>query len=177
MISWTSFVGAFFLMGLSAYGGGMAIISLIQKEVVDRHQWLTFSEMSHIITISEMTPGPIAVNIATFTGYTQGHFSGAVIATVALLLPSQLILLALLSHRENKEGGVSSLVHYMAGIEIGVLALIASAAWTFSRRVIEGVPELVLFMLLLALFFLVRSRINPVWIIGLGGILGALFFV
>ena len=92
MIYWTLF-GTFFKIGAFGFGGGMAIFSLIQMEVV-QHGWLTPEEIVDIMAISQVTPGPIGINCATYVGYTIGGFWGSVLTTFALVLPSLIIMLS-----------------------------------------------------------------------------------
>ncbi len=92
----------FFKIGLFGFGGGYAMISMIQGEVVTRYQWLTTSEFTDIIALSQMTPGPIGINSATYVGYTaivNAGYShaigviGSVIATVSVVLPSFILMI------------------------------------------------------------------------------------
>ena len=92
MIYWQLFY-TFFKIGLFGFGGGMAIFSLIQMEVVG-HGWLTPEEIVDIMAISQVTPGPIGINCATYVGYTIGGFWGSVLTTFALVLPSLIIMLS-----------------------------------------------------------------------------------
>ena len=92
MIYWQLFY-TFFKIGLFGFGGGMAIFSLIQMEVV-QHGWLTLEEVVDIMAISQVTPGPIGINCATYVGYTIGGFWGSVLTTFALVLPSLIIMLS-----------------------------------------------------------------------------------
>ena len=85
---------SFFKIGLFGFGGGMAIFSLIQLEVVG-HGWLTPEEVVDIMAVSQVTPGPIGINCATYVGYTIGGFWGSVLATSALVLPSFIIMLSI----------------------------------------------------------------------------------
>ena len=92
MIYWQLFY-TFFKIGLFGFGGGMAIFSLIQMEVVG-HGWLTPEEIVDIMAISQVTPGPIGINCATYVGYTVGGFWGSVLTTFALVLPSLIIMIS-----------------------------------------------------------------------------------
>ena len=94
MIYWQLF-WSFFQIGLFSIGGGYAAMPLIQHQVVDVHPWLTMAQFSDIITISQMTPGPISINSATFVGLQVGGIPGAVIATIGNVLPSCIIVLSL----------------------------------------------------------------------------------
>ena len=83
---------SFFQIGMFSIGGGMAAMPLIQNQVVDLHQWLSLTEFTDLITIAEMTPGPIAINAATFVGIKVAGFSGAIIATIGCIFPSCVIV-------------------------------------------------------------------------------------
>lgn len=91
MIYWQLFV-SFFQIGLFSFGGGYAAMPLIQAQVVDLHHWLSLGEFTDLVTISQMTPGPIAINSATFVGLKIAGFSGALCATFGCILPSCIIV-------------------------------------------------------------------------------------
>lgn len=86
----------FFKIGLFGFGGGMAMISMIRMEVVDNYQWLAAPDFADVLAISQMTPGPISINTATFVGYTQAGITGSILATLALCLPSAVLMIAVL---------------------------------------------------------------------------------
>ena len=93
MIYW-QLIYVYLKIGLFGFGGGYAMLSLIQFEIVDRHHWLTLQQFTDIVAISQMTPGPIGINSATYIGYSvTGSVWGAVVATVAVCLPSFLMVL------------------------------------------------------------------------------------
>jgi chromate transporter len=124
---------SFFKTGLLGFGGGMAIISLIQNEVL-RYGWMTETEFVDIVAISQVTPGPIGINCATYVGYTAtGSIWGSLLATAAIILPSILIMLAIImlyqyiQHRwsENRTFKI-----IMRVIRIAVVLLVAHAAYT-----------------------------------------------
>ena len=86
----------FFIIGLFTFGGGYAMLSLIQNEVVVNHNWITAGEFTDMVAISQMTPGPIGINSATYVGYAvSGNILGSLTATFAVCLPSFLIILAI----------------------------------------------------------------------------------
>jgi len=87
----------FFKVGLFTFGGGYAMIPLIQKDIVEGHRWLNMEQFADIIAIAEMTPGPIAVNSATFVGYKVAKFWGALVSTIGVILPSFLVIWAIAS--------------------------------------------------------------------------------
>ena len=93
MIYW-QLIYVYLKIGLFGFGGGYAMLSLIQFEIVDRHHWLTLQQFTDIVAISQMTPGPIGINSASYIGYSvTGSVWGAVVATVAVCLPSFLMVL------------------------------------------------------------------------------------
>ncbi len=82
-------------IGLFSFGGGYAILAMIQQEAVVRHAWLTPSEFTDVVAISQMTPGPIAINAATFIGYRQAGLWGSLLCTFGVILPSLILMLAI----------------------------------------------------------------------------------
>ncbi len=117
---------SFLQVGLFSVGGGYAAIPLIQAQVVDRFGWLSMQEFTNLITIAEMTPGPIAVNSATFVGIRLAGIGGAVIATLGCILPS-LVIVTLLSCLYRKYGGADAVQSILSCLRPAVVALIASA--------------------------------------------------
>jgi chromate transporter len=119
----------FFKIGLFGFGGGYAMLSMIQYEVVEDHQWLTIKEFTDIVAISQSTPGPVAINCATYIGYTAtgGNISGSIIATFAVCLPSIIIMLTVckffLAFRKNKYFSAA-----LKGMIPAAIGLIAAAA-------------------------------------------------
>ena len=92
---WNLFT-AFFKVGLFSFGGGLAALPLIQAEIVEKYHWLDLGVFTDLVSIAQMTPGPIAINAATFVGLKIGGMSGAIIATLACILPSIIIIFVLL---------------------------------------------------------------------------------
>jgi chromate transporter len=119
----------FFKIGLFGFGGGYVMLSMIRYEVVESHQWLTVREFTDIVAISQSTPGPIAINSATYIGYTAtgGSILGSIIATFAVCLPSIIIMLILcrffLAFRKNKYFSAA-----LKGMTPATTGLIAAAA-------------------------------------------------
>lgn len=124
---------AFLKIGTFTFGGGYAMIPLIQREIVERHQWIEEEDLIDMVAISESTPGPIAVNSATFVGYRVGGFWSAFAATFGVVLPSFLIILAIsLVLRQFEENPI--IQYAFAGIRVGVLALIVKALLRLYRQ-------------------------------------------
>ncbi len=115
----------FFKIGLFSFGGGYGMIPIIEKEIISKG-WLTGQEFVDIISISEMTPGPIAINMATFAGYKIGGIPGGLLATTGVVLPS-LILILVISYYLSKYGHHRILKETIYWIRPVVLALIIQA--------------------------------------------------
>lgn len=123
---------SFFQVGLFSIGGGYAAIPLIQSEVVTDHGWLTMKEFTDLITIAEMTPGPVAVNSATFVGIKIAGLAGALIATSGCILPS-CFLVSGLFFLYNRYKNISVMQNIMSCIRPAIVALIAVAGLSFLK--------------------------------------------
>ena len=116
----------FLKIGAFTFGGGYAMIPLIQKGVVEDHKWITDQDILDIVAIAESTPGPIAINSATFIGYKIGGFLGAFVATTGVVLPCFLVMAALSCVLRQVEE-LKVVQYAFQGIRAGVLALIIKA--------------------------------------------------
>lgn len=117
---------SFLQIGLFSFGGGYAAMPLIQSQVVDQHHWLSITEFTDLITISQMTPGPIAVNSATFVGIKIAGFGGAAVATIGCILPS-CILVTGLAYIYLKYRKLTVLQGILGSLRPAVVAMIATA--------------------------------------------------
>lgn len=117
---------SFLQIGISSFGGGYAALPLIEEQVVHLHAWLTIQEFTDLVTISQMSPGPIAINAATFVGIRVGGVLGAVIATFGSILPSCLIV-SVLAYLYTNFGNISAIQEALTSLRPAVVALIASA--------------------------------------------------
>ena len=127
----------FFKIGAFTFGGGYAMIPLIQKETVENHKWITDDDILEIIAIAESTPGPVAINSATFVGYRTCGFWGAVCATLGVVLPSFGIILAI-SYVLDAFRDLKVVQYAFNGIRAGVLALLFKALWTMFKKSPKG---------------------------------------
>ena len=127
----------FFKIGAFTFGGGYAMIPLIQKETVDNHKWITEDDIMEIIAIAESTPGPIAINSATFVGYRTCGVLGAAAATLGVVLPSFVIILAI-SGVLRQFQDLKAVQYAFNGIRAGVLALLFKALWTMYKKSPKG---------------------------------------
>lgn len=119
---WTLFF-AFLKIGAFTFGGGYAMISLLEHECVEKRKWITSEELMELTVIAESTPGPIAINCATYTGYKRAGFWGALAATCGVILPSFIILYAISLFFENLLE-IPVIVHAFRGIRCAVALLI-----------------------------------------------------
>ena len=123
----------FFKIGGFTFGGGHAMIPLIQKETVENKKWITDDDILEIIAIAESTPGPVAINSATFVGYRTAGFWGAVFATFGVVLPSFCIILAIAYLLDNFME-IKAVQYAFKGINAGVLALLFKALWNMYKK-------------------------------------------
>ncbi len=128
---------SFFQIGLMSIGGGYAAMPLIRNQVVELNAWLTMSEFTDLITIAEMTPGPIAINGATFVGTKIAGLPGALIATAGCVLPSSAIVLTL-AWLYNRYRNLSVIQGVLSGLRPAVVALIASAGLSILMTALWG---------------------------------------
>lgn len=158
----------FFQIGLFSVGGGYAAMPLIQSLVVESHGWLTMAEFTNLMTIAEMTPGPIAVNSATFVGMRCAGLPGALVATFGCITPS-LILVTLLSYLYGRFRSGQTMQNVLGALRPVVVALIASAAVKSG-----GGVSIVGIVLMVAAFLVLRwKKWNPILVMLLCGIGGA----
>ena len=120
---------SFFQIGAFSFGGGFAAMPLIQHQVVDLHGWLTLGEFTDLVTISQMTPGPIAINAATFVGAKVGGMAGSAVATAGCVFPS-CILVSMIAWVYFKYRKMELLKGVLKALRPGVVALIAGAGLT-----------------------------------------------
>lgn len=177
MIYWQLFI-SFLKVGAFSFGGGYAALPLIQEEVVASHQWLTIQEFTDLITISQMTPGPIAINSATFVGTQIAGVPGAIVATFGSVLPS-IILVTLLAYLYVKFRQMDVLQFILTALRPAVVAMIATAGisilvtsfWGNEVMGMETIKLTAVFIFGICLFLLMKTKLNPVVVMVLAGIL------
>lgn len=180
---WLQLLYVYLKIGLFGFGGGYAMLSLIQSEVVDHYGWITLQEFTDIVAISQMTPGPIGINSATYIGYTAIHNAGyspamsvlgSTLATVAVCLPSLLLVLVIsfffARFRNNR---------YVSAAFIGLrpvtVGLIASAAILLMNG--ENFIDYKSLLLFAAAFVLTwRFKMHPILLIFLAGVAGIVLY-
>ncbi len=162
-------------IGLFGFGGGYAMLSLIQDEVVVNHQWLTLSEFTDIVAISQMTPGPIGINSATYIGYVvTGNVWGSIIATFAVCLPSFIIMLLACKFFVKFKNNFY-IEAAMSGLRPAVIGLIAAAALLLANK--ENFADYKSIIIFLASFLLVWFlKLHPIIMILIAGAAGLVFY-
>lgn len=178
---WELFV-AFMMIGMSAFGGGYAVMPLIQHYIVDVHAWINLLELADITSISQMTPGPIMINAATFVGIKVAGLLGGLIATIGSVLPSFILVLILAAIFE-RHGKTDFIQNIMKGLRPTIVGLIFVASLTLlSASIFNGQMPWVIssidwvsaitFLVVLALS--IKTKLDSALLIGLGGVLGLL---
>lgn len=165
---------SFFKIGLFGFGGGYAILSLIQHEIAS-YGWMTQEEFTDMVAISQMTPGPIGINSATYVGYTvTGNVWGSIIATFAIILPSLIIMLALCRIYFRLKDNIY-VANVLQGLRIVVIGLIAAAALTLMTpaNFIDVWSYILFASVFLGTLF---CRLNPILLICLSGVAGWLLY-
>ena len=166
---------AFMQVGLFSIGGGYAAIPIIQSSVVDSFGWLTMDEFTDLITIAEMTPGPIAVNSATFVGNRVGGLLGSIVATLGCIVPA-IIIVSLFAWVYSRYKTVSFMKTVMAFLRPVVVALITSSGLSILANAVLPASsiEVLAGILFLGAFVLIRlSKVNPIAVMFSSGILYA----
>ncbi len=145
----------FFKVGLFTFGGGYAMISIIEDACVDRRGWITRDEMDELVVVAESTPGPIAINCATFVGARQGGLPGAIIGTLGMVLPSFLVIFAI-SRFLDRFLEIRAVASAFQGIKLAVSVLILDAGLRLLRRLPRKPLPLAILLVSLAVMLLVN---------------------
>ncbi len=185
MLLYLQLYWSFFKIGLFSIGGGYASLPLIEKEIVEAHHWISMEMFTDIITISQMTPGPIAINSSTFVGIQIGGIPGAVVATLGCVTPS-LIIVLFLAHIYVKYKNLEIMSNILYGLRPAVVSLIGAAGISiiflafFGDKHIDfsninlNYVSLVLFGI--SMFILRKFKLNPVYVMVGCGVAGAVIY-
>lgn len=144
----------FFKIGLFTIGGGYAMISVVQDECVETKKWLDNEEFLNLLAIAESTPGPIAINMATYTGFVKGKFAGAVLATIGVALPS-IIVISIISYFIKDFLHIQIVSNAFFGIRIAVSIIIIKTAYNLLKTEIKNSNYKILTFVLFFVFALV----------------------
>ena len=151
----------FIKIGAFTFGGGYAMVPLIQRETVEKKKWINDDDILEIVAIAESTPGPIAVNSATFVGYKTAGVLGAAAATIGVVLPSFTIIY-FISFVIDKFENNTAVKYAFSGVRAGVLALIIKALWTMSKK---SAKNIISFIITAFAFIFAALNINVIYII------------
>lgn len=163
---------SYFKIGAFSFGGGYAMLPLIEKEIIQTHGWMTTAELVDIIAISEMTPGPVAINTATFLGYKVAGVWGAVVTTLAVTLPSFMVM-SLIFYFISKFKNSPYIQWIFSGLRPVVLGLIGAAAITVGKDAMDFKSMLIGIVLFYIITF---KKFNPILGIVLAGVAGAFLY-
>lgn len=165
-------------IGFFGFGGGYAMLSLIQNEVVVQNQWMTNAEFTDIVAISQMTPGPIAINSATYIGYTVAGFWGSVVATTAVCLPALTLMILItrffLHLRDNRyvKGAISGMKPVVVGMIGAAALLLIFPKSDDGASFIDGWSWALFAAAMIASY----KKINPILLIVLGAVAGVAIY-
>lgn len=158
-------------IGLMTFGGGMTMLPILQREVVDHKGWATEEELMDYYAIAQCTPGIIAVNTATFIGHKRKGMIGGILATLGVVTPS-LIIITLLAEIIRQFSHLAVVENAFAGIQVCLCVLIFNAVMKLMRKAVIDKPTAVIYILvLLGSVFL---KISPIWFVLLAGLAGVL---
>ncbi|RKD30877.1 chromate transporter [Thermohalobacter berrensis] len=164
---------SFFKIGAFSFGGGYAMLPLIQEEVIEKNNWLTSNEFIDILAISQITPGPIAINSATFLGYRISGVLGSIVATIAVVIPS-LIIILLIAHFLNKFKESKYVEWTFKGVRPVVIGLIASAGIFVAKDAIIDIKSL---FIACGVFYIINfRRVHPILALIIAGIIGGILY-
>lgn len=135
LIGYVQLFTAFFKIGLFTFGGGMSMLPMLQKELVESKKWLTEEEILNYFAIGQCTPGIIAVNVATFCGYKRAGLSGAIVSTIGIVCPSWIVI-TLIAGSISRFSDIVWIQRAMKGVYVAVAALLARAVFTFGKKII-----------------------------------------
>ena len=174
---WRLFV-TFLKIGLFTFGGGYAMISLIEHECVDKRAWITHDDMVNVTVIAESTPGPIAVNAAAFVGYRQKKFLGALVATLGVILPSFVIIFAVSSVLEQfLENRWVAAAFSGVRVAVGLLVLDAAVRMTAKmKKAAFALTILIVACVALLTVDVLALRISTVFLILAAALVGLIAF-
>ena len=168
----------FFKIGLFTFGGGYAMISQIRETIVEKKNWITDDELLEIITIAESTPGPIAINMATYVGFKRFKVLGSTLATLGVVLPSFIIIFIISLFLEQFME--YDIVRYaFAGINGAVSFLIVRTGFTMLKKLEKKFLPIITFIIVFALmiaFDILTIKFSSIFYILIGGVIGIIYY-
>ncbi|MCM1130505.1 MAG: chromate transporter [Roseburia sp.] len=164
----------FFKLGATTFGGGYAMMSQIKESIVEKKEWLTNDELLEVFAISESTPGPVAINMATYIGFQKGKILGSILATLGVILPS-FIIIFIISLFLNKFLENKYVAYAFVGIKCAVAFLILKAGLNLFKKMKKAPWQLCVFGIVLILMILLElfsKSFSSIYLIIIGGVIG-----
>lgn len=146
---------AFFKVGAFTFGGGLAMMPMLQKELIEKKQWLTEEELLDYYAVGQSTPGIIAVNVATFVGYKRAGILGGISGTLGIISPS-LIIIMILANLINSISDYPIVQKALTGINVAVAALLTSVIINFAKKTIKNVWNAIFMLISFLLIFALK---------------------
>lgn len=165
-------------IGLFTFGGGYGMIAIVQDECVEKKKWITEDEFATVLTIAESTPGPIAINCATYTGYAQGGILGSLAATFGVVLPSFVIIFLISSFFDNLLT-YPIVANAFRGIQIGVGLIIFRAGYNMLKKMKKkpfSIAILVCALLIMLAINFLAWNFSTIYLLIIAGVLGVVFY-
>lgn len=161
----------FFRIGMFTFGGGYAMLPLLEREIVHKYKWVTLEELMNIYAIAQSTPGVISVNTATFVGYKMAGILGGIVATAGVISPS-LCIITLITHVLSEIRHLAIVAHVFAGVRIVVCALVLSSVWKLAKKSVVDKVTLGIFgaSYIASAFF----GASPLWVVLVVVVLGVI---
>lgn len=165
-------------IGLFTFGGGYGMIAIVQDECVEKKKWITEDEFATVLTIAESTPGPIAINCATYTGYAQGGIPGSIAATFGVVLPS-FVIIYLISSFFNNLLEIEFIANAFKGIQVGVGIIILRAGYNLFKKMKKSTFSIIVLicagLIMLAINFL-GWNFSTIYLLLIAGVLGIMVY-
>lgn len=161
--------GVFFKVGAMTFGGGLAMLPILERELAEKRDWTTKDQLLDYYAIGQSTPGIIAVNVATFIGYNRGGIFGGIMATLGVIAPS-VIIITVLARFIGSYSEITWVKKILAGINVAVAAILTKAAWQFGKKSVKNIWGL---LILLASFaFVYFFKVDTAIIIAISALIG-----
>lgn len=151
-----------FKIGICTFGGGIAMLPMLETELVEKRNWTTSEELMDWFAIGQATPGIIAVNVATFVGYKRAKTLGGCVATFGIVCPS-IIIITIIALFISNFADIIWVQKAMTGINVAVAAILTSAVYKFSKKSVKSVFGFILLLIAFALIFI--FNVSTIWVI------------
>ena len=165
---------AFLKIGTFSFGGGYAMLPFIQKEIVEKNNWISMSQLTDIIGISQMTPGPVAINSATFVGYKVGGVFGSIVATLGVITTS-FILVTVINKLLDKFKESKVIKATLLGMRPILIALIIYAFFDLAKEAYIDIKSIIITLIIGVI--LLSKKVHPILVIVIAAVLGVVLYL